>query len=218
MTDDKHEHSPQHDELLEAQELKQHEVTEVLNFLKKYAKITGAVILFILAFVLIDSYFKSRRYSKESTADQGLLKAQTAEQFKAVADNYASTPAGPVAMMGLGKEYFNAANYDAAEKLFNDFLKKHPKHEMAPLAELNLIACKEARGHLGDAHLLYSDFATKYKTTYIAPLAIMGKARCLEALGKLAEAQSAYEDIIMFYPDGSWGNIAQANLRALKNK
>ncbi|MCF7849190.1 MAG: tetratricopeptide repeat protein [Kiritimatiellales bacterium] len=218
MTEDKHEHSPQHEELLQAQQLKQHEVAEVLNFIKKYAKMAGAVILFVLLFVMTDSFFKSRRYNKETTADQLLLKAQNADAYKAIADNYKSTPAGPVAMMGLAKEYYNAANYDAAEKLFQEFMDKHPTHEMAPLAELNLIACKEARGHLGDAHLLYSDFAEKHKNTYLAPVAIMAKARCLEALGQFAEAQSAYEDLMIYYPDSSWDSIAQANLKALKNK
>ena len=70
----------------------------------------------------------------------------------------------------------------------------------------------------GDAQLLYGEFVKKNEGSYLVPTAMMGKARCLEALNQLDEAQIAYEDIIVNFPEGSWAQIAEANLKVLLGK
>jgi len=218
MTENKNEHSPQHKDLVAAQELKQHEVAEMLNFLKKYGKIAGIAVAAVLILVLTISFLKSRQNAREIKADQLLLKATNVEAYKTIAETYKNTPAAAVAILGEAKEYFNAANYDAAEKLYRQFLKKYKHHEMAKLAEFNLIMCQEAYGRFDEARNRYSDFASMNKNSYLAPMAIIGKARCLEALKKFDEARSAYEDLMAYYPGEQWSRIAQDNIRALRNK
>ncbi|MCK4564806.1 MAG: tetratricopeptide repeat protein [Verrucomicrobia bacterium] len=207
-----------HEELLKQQALEQSEVKEVLLFLKKYAKPTGIAIAVVCALVLTDRFFKSQRYEKESAADTALMHARTAEDLQAILDDYASTPAGPIALMGLAREKFNAGQIDEAEALYTQFTKKHGDHELSVLAELTLIACKEAKGQLGDAHLLYGEFAKTHAGSYLAPSALMDKARCLETLGQLDEAQIAYEDIIVNFPESSWSQMAEANLKVVLGK
>lgn len=214
----KHQHSPQHEELLKKQALEQQEVKEVLVFIKKYSKPTAIVIVAICAVVLVDKFFKGQRYKKEAIADTALAHAQNAEDLELIVNDYASTPSAPVALMGLAREKFNAGQFDEAEALYTQFSKKHGRHELAIQAELNLISCKEAKGHLGDAHLLYGQFAKKHTGSYLVPSALMGKARCLEVLDELDEAQIAYEDIMVNFPESSWAQMAEVNLKVILGK
>ena len=148
-------------------------------------------------------------------ADTALMHAQGTADLQSIVDDYASTPSGPLALMELAREKFNAGQFDEAETLYTRFTKKHGDHELAAQAELNLITCKEAKGQLGDAHLLYGEFAKNHAGSYLVPSAMMGRARCLEALDLLDEAQIAYEDIMVNFPETTWSRIAEANLKVV---
>lgn len=211
-------HSPQHEELLKKQAFEQQEVKEVLSFIQKYAKPSAIILAVILIVVMADKIFKNQRHQKDTRADAELLQARTVQDYQAIVDDYSSTPAGPVALMALAKEKFNAGQIDEALALYTTFIKKNGHHELVEQAKLNLIACKESKEQFGDAHLLYSEFAEQHKGTYLEPVALMGKARCLEALNQLNEAQTAYEDIIVNFPESSWSQLAEANLKMVLAK
>jgi TolA-binding protein len=211
-------HSDQHENLLKQQALEQQEVKEVLVFLKKYSKPVMTAILAVCIVVLAKQFIVNQKIKKRSQADSALMHANSAEALQNVLNDYPSTPASAVAMMGLARDKFNAGKTDEAEALYNQFIKKYAQHELASLAELNLITCKEAREQFGDAHLLYTEFAKNHAKSYLAPAAIIGQARCLEALGQLAEARSAYEDIMVNFPESSWSQIASANQKVILGK
>ena len=211
-------HSPEHEELIKQQALEQQEVKEVLVFFRKFAKPAAIAIAVVCAFVLTDRMFKSQRHKKEAKADTALMQARNTQDFQAVVDDYASTPAGPLALMGLARETFNAGQIDEAAALYATFTKKHGDHELAEQAQLNLIVCKEAKGQLGDAHLLFGEFAAQHRGSHLEPVALTGKARCLEALDMLDEAQIAYEDIMVNFPESSWAQMAEANLKVVLGK
>ncbi|MCF7816933.1 MAG: tetratricopeptide repeat protein [Kiritimatiellales bacterium] len=212
------EHSPQHEELLKKKAFEQQEVPEVLTFIQKYAKPATIALVAVCAIVLADQLFKNLRHKKEVRADAALMQARNAQDLQAVLDDYASTPSAPIAMMGLAKEKFNAGQFDEAEALYLKFTKKYAGNELADQAKLNLIACKEAKEQLGEAHLLYGEFAKEHKGSYLEPVAMMGKARCLETLGQFDEAQIAYEDILVNFPESSWSQQAEANLKEILGK
>lgn len=211
-------HSPMHEEVLKKQALEQQEVKEVLVFFRKYAKPAVIAVVAVCVFVLADKFLKAQRHKKEATADTALMEARNAEDLQAIVDDYASTPTGPLALMELARDKFNAGQFDEAEELYTRFTKKHSGHELAAQAELNLITCKEAKSQFGEAHLLYGEFAKKHADSFLAPSAKLGQARCLEALNELNEAQIAYEDIIVNYPETSWSRIAEANLKTVLGK
>jgi predicted negative regulator of RcsB-dependent stress response len=206
-----------HQDLLKQQALEQQEVKEVLVFIKKYAKPAAIAVAIICAIVLADKFLKTQRHKKEAAADAALMLAKSPEDLQAIIDDYAATPAGPLAVMGLAREKFNAGLIDEAETLYTQFSKKHGDHELAVQAELNLISCKEAKGQ-PDVHLLYDEFVKKNTGSYLVPSAMLGKARCLEAIDQLDEAQMAYEDIMVNFPEESWSEIAEANLKVLLGK
>ena len=211
-------HSPQHEELLKKQSLEQQEVKEVLNFITKYAKPTAIVVVAVCAFFLVDRYFKSSRLQKEIEADSALLQASSTYDYQAILDDYGSTPAAPLALMGLARQTFNAGQPEEADALYGKFLKKYGKHEMAVQAEFNQITCREARGQIGDAHLLYGEFVQNHRDSYLAPLAMISQARCLESLSLQADAKQVYEDLVFSYPGSSWAQMAEANLTVVDSK
>jgi TolA-binding protein len=211
-------HSPQHEELLKKQALEQQEVTEVLVFIKKYIKPIAIALVVVCVITLTNRFFKGQRVQKEAAADSALMQARSVDDLQKVLNDYPSTLAEPKALMRLALEKFNAGQTTEAELLYIQFVKEHGDHELATQAELNLIICKEAQDQLGDAHLLYGEFAAKHAESFLAPVALMGKARCLEALDLLDEAQVAYEDIIVNFPETSWGQIAEANLKVVLRK
>jgi len=207
-----------HKELLKHKELEQQEVTEVLTFLKKYAKPTVIAVAVVCGLVLANGFFKSQRLKKEVLADTALMNAQNPEDLQAIIDDYASTPSEPFALMGLAREKFNEGKIDEAEALYTRFAKKHGGHELAAQAELNLISCKEAKGQTEEASRLYGEFAKANEGSYLVPSAMMSQARCLETLGKLDEAQIVYEDLIAAFPEGSWAQLANIDLKELLGK
>jgi TolA-binding protein len=208
-------HSPQHEEVLKRQALEQSEVKEVLVFIKKYAKPAGIAIALICIYILVDKSLKDSRLQKDTKADAALMSAFDIGTIQTVLDTYASTPSGPLALMELAKERFNAGQVDAAEALYARFAKDYGGHELADQAALNLITCKMAKGQYADAHRLYGEFAQTHADSYLTPAARMGQARCLESLGQLDEAQIAYEDVIVNYPNTVWANDAEFKLRAV---
>jgi TolA-binding protein len=208
-------HSPHHEEVLKRQALEQSEVKEVLVFFKKYAKPAAIVLALACIFILVDKSLKSSRFKKEAKADAALMTAFDIGALQAVLDNYPSTPSGPLALMELAKEQFNAGQVDVAEALYSRFSKDYEGHELADQASLNLITCKMAKGQYADAHRLYGEFAQMHADSYLTPAALMGQARCLESLGQLEEAQIAYEDVIVNYPNTVWANDADFKLKAV---
>ncbi len=207
-----------HKELMKQQALEQSEVKEVLVFMKKYAKPASIAVLAICAVVLVGKSIKMQGVKKNAVADTALMQARNATDLQAIIDDYSSTPAAPLALMGLAREKFNSGQVDEAEALYTQFTKQHGDLELADQAQLNIISCKESKGQLGDAHLLYGEFATEHQGSYLVPSAMMGKARCLEALGMLDEAQIAYEDVIVNFPEGGWAQMAEANLKVVMGK
>lgn len=211
-------HSQQHEELLKKQALEQREVTEVLVFLKKYTKPAATAIIVICVIVLVQNFFKTQHDKKETVANMALMNATSAGDLEGIIQNHPSTDAVPMAMMRLARERFNAGQTDEAETLYTEFTQKYSQHELFTQAELNLIACKEAKGQLEEAQTSYGAFAKKYAASFLAPSALMSQARCLETLGKLDEARIVYEDIKVNFAESLWAVQAEANLTVVLGK
>lgn len=207
-----------HEELLKHKALEQKEVTQVLNLVQKYAKPVVTVVIVVCAVFLVDRYLKTSKANKRIEAENALARASSITDYQRILDDYDSTPSAPLAMMGLAMEKFNAGQYNEAEELYGEFVKKYGSHEMEEQAELNQIICREAKGQLGDAHTLYGKFVAEHRDSYLAPVALMGQARCLENLSMFAEAKQAYEDLITSYPGSSWAQLAEANMTVVASK
>jgi len=200
------------------QQLEQHEVPEVLDFLKEngIALVVG-VLIAVVGFVGY-SVWKSGKAAKIDTASSLLAQSQSAPQFQEIINNYPDTPAAPLAYLSLGGAYFDQGQFELARQTFQQFIDTFPKHEMRPTAQLGMGQALEAMGDLSGAVASYDAFLAAHPGHYLMPNATFGKARALESLGRFAEAKSVYEDFIAANPESRWTSRAETGLDFVRKR
>lgn len=212
-----HEKKPTHDELQHKQSLQEHEVKEVVGFLKRYGKLIGTGVLAAALTVIAGRVYANHKATKLTEAEQRLMNAQTPQQLEEVVSKYSSTPTAPVALLDLAKTYFNLGETSQARAQYQRFLKKYNKHEMRPVAELGLVYCTEADGDFTGASAQFAEFAKKHSSSYLHPIAVLSIARCMEQAGQIAEARIVLEDFLAENGGTSWSGVAESSLKQLNS-
>jgi TolA-binding protein len=209
------EHAPQHDDLQKKQALEQHEVQEVVGFLKRYGKLIGTGVLAAAVTVIVSSGIAHYKASRLLKAEQALMSARSPQQLEEVVNQYGSTPAAPVALLDLAKTYFNLGETAQARVQYERFLKKYKKHDLRQVAELGLAYCTEADGDFNGAAVQFADFTAKHSSSYLHPTAILSVARCMEQAGRIDEARIVLEDFLAESAGTSWAGLAEGALKQL---
>jgi predicted negative regulator of RcsB-dependent stress response len=209
------EHTPQHDDLQKKQALEEHEVQEVVGFLKRYGKLIGTGILAAAVTVLASRGCASHKVSKLAKAEQALMAAKTPQQLEEVVTQYGSTPSAPVALLDLAKTFYNIGETAQARVQYERFLKKYKKHDLRPVAELGLAYCTEADGDFNGAAAQFAAFSEKYAVNYLHPQAILGVARCMEQAGRIDEARIVLEDFLAENAGTAWAGSAESALKQI---
>lgn len=209
------EHAPQHDDLQHKQALEEHEVQEVLGFLKRYGKLVGTGVLAAAVTVIASrgcAHYKASRLVK---AEQALMAAKTPQQLEEVVNQYGSTPSAPVALLNLAKTFFNIGETAQARVQYERFLKKYKKHDLRPVAELGLAYCTEADGDFNGAAAQFAEFSKKHSGSYLHPMAVLSIARCMEQAGRIDEARIVLEDFLAENAGTAWAGSAESALKQL---
>lgn len=212
------EHSPKHNDLKKKQELENHEVTEVLGFLKRYGTLIGTGVLAAALTVIGSRIYANHKAEKMAAAEQALMKARTPQQLEDLVKEYSSTPTAPVALLDLAKTLYNDGKTAQARTQYEHFLKNYKGHEMHPVAELGLAYCTEADGDFDGAATQFADFAKKHAKSYLHPQAILSVARCMEQAGRTDKARVVLEDFLAENGSSSWAGTAESALQALNEK
>jgi len=198
--------------------LEQHEVPEVLDFLKENGvAIVIGVIIAVGAFVGYSSW-KDSKAAKQETASNLLATSQTAPQFQEIITNYGDTPAAAIAYLSLAGAYFDEGQYDLARHNFSQFQKLYPKHDLLPNAELGIAQSLESAGSLPEALAAYDAFLVAHGSHYMMPAAVFGKGRVLEIMGRFDDARTVYEDFIAAHPESRWALRAETGLDFVKKQ
>ncbi len=207
------EHS--HDDLQKEHELEQHEVIEVLGFLKRYSKLIGTGLVAAIVVALGSMGYRNYQTARIAEAEQALLTAQTPQHLEEIVAQYRSTPVAPVALLNLAKMQFNGGETALARAQYERFLKEYKKHEMLPVAELGLAYCTEADGDFNGATEAFSTFAEAHENHWLHPMAVMSIARCMEQAGRLDEARIVLEDFLAENASTQWAGPAENALQQL---
>jgi len=205
-------HSPDHEQIERHRELEQHEVTEVLKFLKKYGTLVGIGVLAAVAAALFTTGRAHVKANREAKAQLLLTTAASPAQLEEIVSNYKSTGIAPVVLLDLAKTYYNNGETPQARASYTDFLKKYKNHELVPVAKLGLAYCTEADGDFEAADEAFTAFAKANTEHYLHPVAVLSRSRCLEQAGHLEEARFVLEEFIAANPTGPWTEPAQAAL------
>lgn len=211
MTDN--EKNPKHNQA--HQELEQHEVKQVLDFLKHYGKLMGIGILAAAVFIIATRGLANRKANKMVQAEEMLTSAQTPQQLEKIIDEYSATPAAPVALLRLAKIYFNDGDYFQARAQYERFLKEYKKDELRALADFGLASCTEADGDFSTAVTLFTEFSETQPDHFLRPLATLGLARSLDQAKRTDEARVILEDFLSGDFAGQWAGQAESALENL---
>jgi predicted negative regulator of RcsB-dependent stress response len=211
MTDD--EKNPKHSQA--QQDLEQHEVKQVLNFLKHYGKLMGIGILAAAVFIIASRGLAGRKANKMAQAEELLTAAQTPQQLEKIVGEYSATPAAPVALLSLAKIYFNDGDYFKARAQYERFLKEYKKNELCAVADFGLASCTEADGDFSGAVELFTEFVETRTDHYLSPLATLGLARSLDQAKRTDEARIVLEDFLAGDLAGQWAGQAETALQQL---
>lgn len=204
---------PSHDHLQKQHELEQHEVSEVLGFLKRYGRLIGAGIAAAVIVALGSTAVRNYRTARIADAEQALMNAQSDAELEEIITRYRSTPVAPVALLNLARIRFNNGDTAAARAQYERFLGEFKTHEMAAVARLGMAHCTEADGDFSAAAAAFSDFAKAHSGHWLYPSAVLGQSRCLKQAGRTDEARIVLEDFLADYAGTRWAAAAQGALQ-----
>ena len=210
--------SPQHADLQKDHELEQHEVKQILDFLKHYGKLVGIGLLAATVAILVSKGCARQKTEKMARAEELLMSAQSPQQLDDVVNRYGSTPAAPVALLNLAKTHFNNGDIFQARAQYDRFLKEYKKHDLSPIADFGLASCSEADGDFDGAITQFKAFIETQKGHYLQSPAILALARSLEQANRLDEARIVLEDFLAENATNQWASQAENALEQLEEK
>ena len=188
------------------------EVPEVQDFVRQHLTPVLVGVGLAVALFLGWTAYKNYKKSAAETASSLLFNSQSPEQFQKVMAQYPDTPAGPLAVLSLAGNYFDAGQYELAQHTFLEFQQKYPMHDMLPLSEMGNAQCLEAMGRYQEAIDAFAKFLSAHPDHFLASVATFGTARCYEQMGKLQEAKAVYEDYLVAHPTNNWSARAESGL------
>jgi predicted negative regulator of RcsB-dependent stress response len=213
MTDETTPSTPQEPTVVPVDELQQ-----VKDWLKEHGRSTLTLLTIAVAVFLAITWFKNRKAARIAKADQVLFMAESPVDLENLTRDYDSTPAAPLALIRMGKMYYDSGDATKASAAYDRFISTYPDHPMKPVAELGRIHCLEAALQIEQAMGAFGTFAETYKDHWLAPLALLGKGRCLEQLERFKEARVVYDDFRAANPDSPWARKAETALERIEKK
>lgn len=213
MKDNKH--SPQHEEVQKQHELEQHEVTQVLEFLKRYGKLIGAGIVAAAIAIIVSQNMAARKAADIAEAENMFQQARTPQQLEDLIETYPATPTAPIALLNLAKQLFNEGEIAQARVQYERFLKEYKNSDQLPMAEFGLAHCTEAAGDAAAAADTFRDFLAAHPGDYLEAPAVLALARCLEQSGQTDRARITLEDFLAQNAASAWSTPVEAALERL---
>lgn len=121
-----------------------------------------------------------------------------------------------LALFDAGVNSYNARDYSAAERSFNDFLKNYPNHSQTPDAQYYLAECLFQRNRFPEAALAYDTVIKKYPKSSVTPGAYLKQAICFSKMNQAAAAKARMQEIISKFPNSPEAARAKTFLKTNK--
>jgi tetratricopeptide (TPR) repeat protein len=197
-------------------------MAEVVDFVLRYrSALALAALAVIAAFGLV--YYKINRDERlAGEASWALYEAgfiedssEKIDALKKVAEEYGGSQAAQFASFELANSLYSSGNYGEALEAFRKFLKKHPKHLLAPSAVEGIGYCQESLGQWDDAIQTYEGMKTDNSAGPGAARANYRLGHCYEKKGDKEKAIEFYEEVTELAPEGLWNYYAMQRLESL---
>lgn len=194
------------------------ETVEELEALKKWWNSHGNVVT-IAAIVVLVAVIGVQQYGrmKQSASSEALMSLQQAGSPQALEEIIAgnrSSVVTPLARLRLAALYFEQEQYALALSTYEEFLKKHPKHQMLAVAELGLAHSLEANGKVDEAAEKFRAFVEANPDSYLTTTARLGLGRSLILAGKKDDGKAVLDLLITETAGTRWAAYADELVRA----
>lgn len=207
--------TPQH-KTQKKQDLEQHEVQQVLEFIKRYGKLIIAGAVAATAAVLVSRGLAAKKAATLADAERMFAAAITPVQLEDVVATYPSTPTAKAALLKLAQAQYNDGNIAQARTQYERFKKEFPNSDLLPVAEFGLAHCTEADGNYAAAANEFKAFLSAHPGHFLQAAATLAEARCLEAAGNMDGARIVLEDFKANNTSSAWADPAQSALDRLE--
>ncbi len=207
-----------HDEHHEHHESGIPELEQAKAFWRDHGTHITIVAAVIAVSVFSINMYRSNKRRAVVDASAQLAAVRSTQDLEAIVADYASTPSAPLALLQLAKAAYDMGDYNGAMSHYENFSDRYDDHELASVAEVGLIHCREARGELQAAEAAFKAFAEADPKHFLAATALLGQARCLEQLGRFDDARIVYEDMIANRGDSIWGDRATEQLETIEDR
>ena len=121
-----------------------------------------------------------------------------------------------LALFDAGVNSYNARDYSAAERSFNDLVKNYPNHSQIAEARYYLAECEFQRNRFPEAALAYDTVIKNYPKSSSAPGAYLKQAICFSKMKQPAAAKARMQEIISKFPASPEAARAKAFLKTNK--
>ena len=192
------------------------DVQKFANFWKTQGLRIAVYIAVLLIVVIGFAWFKGHKRAGVVRASEMLGAAQSAQDLQAILSQYPDSPSAKVAMLMLGKAYYDAGSFQLAEATYSDFLQRFPNHPMGSVATLGRIHVQDGAGQTEQAIAGYKAFIKGNSDHYLVGDAVLGLARCITLQGRTGEARVIYEDFLAAHPESGFVADVEAALILLK--
>lgn len=149
---------------------------------------------------------------------QEAQKPQETQQAKPSQEQAQPKPPTEKSMYEEALASYNRKDYNAAEKGFQEFIKKYPDSPMADDATFWLGEIHFTRGNLLKAIEYYQKVIDVYPKGNKVPMAMYKQGKAWEKLGDSTAAKILYEKIVKKYANSSEAKLAQQALDELNKK
>lgn len=121
-----------------------------------------------------------------------------------------------LALFDAGVNSFNARDYAAAERSFDDFVKNYPNHSQMAEARFYLAECEFQRNRFPEAALAYDTVIKSYPKSSSAPGAYLKQAICFSKMKQPAAAMARMQEVISKFPTSPEAARAKTFLKTNK--
>jgi len=143
--------------------------------------------------------------------DSTLLKAN------AILEDFNGTPSAGVALMLKGRVYEQRAQFEEAEKAFEEVIDDYADSEyLAFGAYHSLGTIAHGKSDWLRAAEYFEKAGSKYPGHFNAPVALVKAGEAFEKAGKISQAKSAYRKVLGDYPKSRSADAARDNLARLE--
>ncbi len=184
-------------------------------WIKYHKEIAAFLVVLILAAIGVAGY---RFYCEHqnSLAASLLANAKKAPDYQQVITKYPNTPAGASAYLMLAQAQRTEKNFAASSTTLQDFIAKHPKHELVTSVRVAIAANSESLGKTDEALSIYEQVVAADPKSFNAPLAIISQIHLLKAKNQPDAARRLCEKMLLDYAESFWASEAMREMRNLK--